>query len=126
MLYVVCGALAVVVAQTLSPAWHPGDLGGSLAIAALMGAYLVLFPNGKVLVLIPVPVALHELPAVVLFTFWCAIQFLGLALLSHADAPNTAAGSALGAYGLALAMGAALCLLLRRRERAQIEWWDPR
>ena len=126
-LYVVCGTTAVLAAQTLHPAWPAASLGGSLAIAAVMGAYLVLFPNGKVLMLIPVPMAVHELPVVVLFTIWCAAQFLALALmLAPAGAPDAAAGAALVAYVLAFAMGTALCLMLRRKERARVEWWDPR
>lgn len=125
-LYLVCGTAAVVLLAIVNPAAHVPKIGGSLAIAAVMGAYFVLFPNGKVLMFIPVPMALHEVPAAVLFTIWCAVQFLGVVvLLAQTGAPDAAVGSALVAYVLAFAMGAALCLALRRKERARVEWWDP-
>ncbi len=61
-----------------------------------------------------------------LFTIWFAAQFLAVwSLLVQTGAPDAAVGSALAAYVLAFAIGAALCLALRRNERAQVEWWDP-
>ena len=125
-LYLVCGTAAVGLLAIVNPAGPVPKIGGSLAIAAVMGAYFVLFPNGKVLMLIPVPMALHEVPAAVLLTIWCAVQFLAVVvLLAQTGAPDAAVGSALAAYLLAFAMGAAFCLALRRKERARVEWWDP-
>jgi len=126
-LYLICGTAAVVLSRMVNPASPVPAIGGSLAIAAVMGAYFVLFPNAKVLILVPIPIALHEVPAAVVFTIWCAAQFLALAvILAQTGAPDATVGSALAAYVLAFAMGAAFCFALRRKERAHVEWWDPR
>ena len=124
-LYLIGGVTAAMLPKVIDPTWQGPTLGGSLAIAAVIGAYFVLFPNAKVLMLVPIPMALHEVPAAVLLTVWCAAQFLALiAVLASADVPDATLGLALAAYALAFAMGAALCLALRRRERARVEWWE--
>ena len=51
-------------------------VGASGAIAGVMGAYLVLYPHSRVLMLFPFPVFLFELPAVVFLAMWFLVQFL--------------------------------------------------
>ena len=51
-------------------------VGASGAIAGVMGAYLVLYPRSRVLMLFPFPVFLFELPAVVFLVMWFLVQFL--------------------------------------------------
>ena len=127
ILYLVAGVAAAGMPEVVDPAWRGPTLGGSLAIAAVMGAYFFLFPNSKVLMLMPIPIALHEVPAAFLFAVWCAAQFFGLvALVAAGDAPDTMIGLALAAYALAFVIGAALCLALRRPERSHVEWWEAR
>ena len=51
-------------------------VGASGAIAGVMGAYLVLYPHSRILMLFPFPVFLFELPAVVFLGIWFVVQFL--------------------------------------------------
>ena len=124
-LYVAGGFTAALLPGVIDSAWRGPILGANLAVAALMGAYFVLFPTAKVLMLVPIPIALHEVPAPILITAWCTVQFLALvSKLANLDAPEATIGLALATYALAFAMGAVLCFALRRRERARMEWWD--
>ena len=53
-------------------------IGASGAIAGVLGAYLLLFPQSRVLALIPIAFFLQvvEIPAIVFLLFWFFIQFL--------------------------------------------------
>ncbi len=93
--YLLCGTLAslahgAVDANSIVPA-----IGASGAIAGIMGAYLVLFPRAKVVVifgfiLIPIP-----LPAFVLIGFWFVSQlFVGFASLG----PETTSGGGIAYF----------------------------
>jgi membrane associated rhomboid family serine protease len=124
-LYGVGGLIGALLPGIMDLEWRGPVLGANLAIAAVMGAYGVLFPNAKVLMLVPMPIALHEVPAAILIVAWCTAQFLALVSnLAAADAPEAAFGVALATYALAFAVGAVLGLALRRRERSRVEWWD--
>ena len=51
-------------------------VGASGAIAGVMGAYLVLYPHSRVLMLFPFPPILFELPAFFFLAMWFVVQFL--------------------------------------------------
>ena len=51
-------------------------VGASGAIAGVMGAYLVLFPHSRIVMLFPFPPIVFELPAVLFLVMWFGIQFL--------------------------------------------------
>jgi membrane associated rhomboid family serine protease len=80
--YLLAG-LAAVYSQTLLQALFTGDstaptIGASGAIAGVLGAYALLFPQARVLTLIFIIffVTLVEIPALVLLAIWFALQFL--------------------------------------------------
>jgi len=74
--YLICGVAAAMAQTFLQPHSLVPMVGASGAIAGVMGAYLVLYPHSRVLMLFPFPVFLFELPAVVFLVIWFVVQFL--------------------------------------------------
>jgi len=125
--YLVCG-FAAALAQT---GLHPNSLipmvGASGAIAGVMGAYLVLYPHSRVLMLFPFPPILFELPAVFFLGFWFFMQFLsGVSTLPIFQAEQISGGVAFWAHVAGFATGLALVIPMRRKERMDVDWWDVR
>jgi membrane associated rhomboid family serine protease len=125
--YLICGVIAAF-AQT---ALHPNSLipmvGASGAIAGVMGAYLVLYPHSRVLMLFPFPPILFELPAVFFLGFWFFMQFLsGVSTLAVFQGGTISGGVAFWAHVAGFACGLALVVPMRRRERMAVDWWDTR
>jgi membrane associated rhomboid family serine protease len=125
--YLVCGFVAALAQTALIPDSNIPMVGASGAIAGVMGAYLVLYPRSRVLMLFPFPPILFELPAVVFLGFWFFMQFLnGLGTLPFLRAVNTSGGVAFWAHVAGFACGLALVIPMRRRERMDVDWWDVR
>jgi membrane associated rhomboid family serine protease len=80
-------------------------LGASGAISGVLGAYLLLFPRARVLVLIPIGffIQLVRWPASVVLLLWFGLQFLST-LLSPAHAGGVAFRAHVGGFiaGMAL------------------------
>jgi membrane associated rhomboid family serine protease len=110
--YLVCG-VAAALADAL---WDPGStipmVGASGAIAGVLGAYLLLYPRARVMVIIPLGVfsRIVWVPAVVVLGLWIALQ-----LLQGALAPTGVGGIAYWAHIGGFVAGAILILPLRRR-----------
>ncbi len=125
--YLVCGFVAAF-AQT---ALHPDSLvpmvGASGAIAGVMGAYLVLYPQSRILMLFPFPFILFELPAVFFLGFWFFMQFLsGIGTLPIFQSEVISGGVAFWAHVAGFASGLVLVKPMLRRERMSVDWWDMR
>ena len=101
-LYLLCGAAAFTVT------WPGAAIG--CAVAAVIGAYFVLYPKSSMLVLIPVPLMAVEIPAAVFLALWCLLQ-----LLTGVFVPPF----------ICFFVGAAMCFVLKRPERVKVEWWSP-
>jgi membrane associated rhomboid family serine protease len=89
-------------------------VGASGAISGVLGAYLVLYPYGRVLTLIPLPfflTRLIELPAIVLLGFWFVLQFFG-----GLSSTVGGGGVAYWAHAGGFVAGAAIALLVRIAE----------
>jgi len=87
-------------------------IGASGAISAVLGAYLLLYPRARVLVVIPlgfIPFT-TRLPAAWVLAFWFVLQ-----LLSSAVASSARGGVAWGAHVGGFIAGMALIPLFRRR-----------
>jgi membrane associated rhomboid family serine protease len=80
--YLACGVLAGAVHVIAEPTSQVPAIGASGAVAGVMGAYLRLFPRGKVLTLVPVFIfpLFVELPAVVFLGLWLLSQAVGASL----------------------------------------------
>ena len=93
-------------------------IGASGAIAGVMGAYFVMYPRSRVLVLVPAVLVVDvvEIPAAILFGIWFLLQVVALAAPSGWGVPFWAQ---LGG----LVAGLSLVMILRRPERRRVEWW---
>ncbi len=86
--YLLCGVAAAAAQVALSPDSTVPMIGASGAISGVLGAYLLLFPRARVLVLFPIWIfwRVFYLPAVLYLVFWFGLQFLsGMAALNSVD-----------------------------------------
>ncbi len=102
-------ALFVLCAATAWMTSTPADAvpGG---VAGVMGAYFLLYPRSMMLVLVPLPRLLMEVPAFVFLGFWLFLEMLTTAVWPQR---------------VSLLAGALLCLVMKRPERVRVEWWSP-
>jgi membrane associated rhomboid family serine protease len=127
LFYVLCGFLAAFAQTALNPDSLIPMVGASGAIAGVMGAYLVLYPHSRVLMLFPFPPILFELPAVFFLGFWFFMQFLsGISTLPIFQSGAISGGVAFWAHVAGFVGGLALVIPMRRKERMGVDWWDVR
>ncbi|HUQ86534.1 MAG TPA: rhomboid family intramembrane serine protease [Vicinamibacterales bacterium] len=123
--YLLCGFAAAIAQTALNPNSLVPMVGASGAIAGVMGAYLVLYPHSRVLMLFPFPVFLFELPAVVFLVIWFLIQFLnGVNQLPIFERNAISGGVAFWAHVMGFVAGLILVVFMKRPERTKVEWWD--
>jgi membrane associated rhomboid family serine protease len=82
--YLLAGLVAGLLSVWLTPTSAVPMVGASGAIAGVLGAYFVLYPQGRVLTLVPIFLLpwLIEIPSVIYLGFWFVSQFFnGLASL---------------------------------------------
>jgi membrane associated rhomboid family serine protease len=123
--YLICGFAAAFAQTALNPDSPVPMVGASGAIAGVMGAYLILFPHSRIVMLFPFPPIVFELPAVLFLVMWFAIQFLnGVGTLPVFGARGLSGGVAFWAHVMGFAAGVVLVRIMRPAERATVEWWD--
>ena len=114
MVFYLFGGLVASTAQVLVDPTSPTPVvGASGAIAAILGAYVVLYPRARVLSLVFLGFfyQLLEIPAVVVLGFWFVLQLIsGLASLGASSASG---GVALFAHIGGFVAGAAVALVIR-------------
>ncbi len=84
--YLIGGLVAAFAQIAVDPSSTVPSIGASGAIAGVLGAYILLFPGGRVLTFIPIFILpwLVEVPAFVFLGFWFVSQlFSGLLSLPH-------------------------------------------
>lgn len=118
LFYLACG-LAAAGSQILP---EPGSripmIGASGAISGVLGAYMLLYPHARVLVLIPLGfMFLHQVRAVWLLGVWFTLQ-----IVSALAAPPGAGGVAWWAHVGGFVAGLVLALPLRRRVHRRGPW----
>lgn len=103
--YLVCGVAAVFAQALPAPEAQVPMVGASGAISGVLGAYLLLFPRARVLVLVPLGIVLQaiRLPAVWVLGLWFVIQLVS-SLMAPAGEGGVAFRAHLGGFlaGLAL------------------------
>ena len=125
LFYLLCGFVAAFAQTALNPDSLVPMVGASGAIAGVMGAYLVLYPHSRVLMLFPFPVFLFELPAVVFLAIWFVVQFLnGINQLPVFEKNAISGGVAFWAHVMGFVAGLILVVFMKRPERTRVEWWD--
>jgi membrane associated rhomboid family serine protease len=124
LFYLACGATAALAETWASPDSLVPMVGASGAIAGVMGAYFVMFPHSRVLVLLFLVfyIQVIEIPAIFFLGFWFFMQVAG-GLGRAAEAASTG-GVAFWAHAGGFIAGAVGVKLLRRPERAEWEWRD--
>lgn len=75
LFYVACGILAALTHALIDPASAMPMVGASGAISGILGAYLLLFPRARVLLLAPV-IGTAYVPAGLVLGFWFVMQVL--------------------------------------------------
>ena len=119
LLFYLAGGVAAVAAQTLiDPTSTEPMIGASGAIAAVLGAYLVLFPGARIqsLVFLGFFYQLIAVPAVLVLGFWFVLQVIdGLGSLGATDevASNVAFFAHIGGF----VAGAVIAIPFRLRDR---------
>ncbi len=121
--YVAVGMAAGAAQAIAAPTSIVPIIGASGAIAAVMGAYFVLFPKSRVVMLIWLVfyVDFVEIPAMLFLGFWLLFQLIGG---FGASASGAGGGVAFIAHLGGFVLGAALSRFLARSERADVSWWD--
>ena len=120
--YLLCGIAAAVGQIVMNPTSMVPTIGASGAIAGVMGAYFVLYPQSRVLTLIPIFwFEVIEVPAIVLLGFWFLLQLVSAGTVA-ATANTTGGGVAFAAHVAGFLVGLGGIFLFRKRER--FERWD--
>ena len=111
--YALCGTAAAYAQVLQDPASTVPMIGASGAISGVLGAYLLLYPKARVLVLIWLGFFIHtvRLPAGFVLGFWFVLQYVNAALAGEAGG-----GVAWWAHIGGFVTGMALILVFRRKQ----------
>lgn len=111
LFYLLCGVAAALAQALPDPQSQLPMIGASGAISGVLGAYLLLYPRARVLVLIPLGFFLQtvRLPAAAVLLLW-----FGLQLLSSLLAPAGGGGVAFRAHVGGFVAGLLLVIVFRR------------
>jgi membrane associated rhomboid family serine protease len=124
LFYLGCGAAAALGQAATNPSSVVPMVGASGAIAGVMGAYFVLFPQSRVLtaVFIVFFMDLIEIPAIFFLGIWFLMQFFsGVGSLG---ADSASGGVAFWAHIVGFAVGALAGVWWRSGESRRRERWD--
>ncbi len=121
--YLIGGIVASLAHIFTNPVSQIPTVGASGAIAAVLGAYLVLYPQSKVLTLIPLGffIRLSMLPAALVLGLWFVLQFFsGVISLGGPDVGGVAFWAHIGGF----VAGVVLAKLFAKPEEPsyQIHW----
>jgi len=128
-LYLGGGAAAALAHAVVEPSSTVPTVGASGAIAAVLGAYLVMYPHSRIhtLVFLGFFITVTELPAAVMLGFWFVLQFLqgALSLAAHPQAGGVAWFAHVGGFvtGLAVAWWVRLRGRLQRPAQRYQIWY---
>ena len=119
--YLLCGIAAALGQVAVDPHSTLPTIGASGAIAGVMGAYFVLYPQSRVLTLIPwIFLQIVELPAIVLLGFWFLMQLFSAGTIAL-TASTRGGGVAFAAHVIGFVAGMGGVFLFRKRE---LDPWD--
>src|SRR5437763_8975755 len=119
--YLMCGIAAALGQVAMDPLSTLPTIGASGAIAGVMGAYFVLYPQSRVLTLIPIffYIEIIELPAIFLLGFWFLLQLFSVGAVT---ATSNSGGVAFAAHVAGFVVGVVGVFVFRKREPAA---WEP-
>ena len=121
--YLVGGVVASLAHYLINPASQLPTVGASGAIAAVLGAYLVLYPRARVATFIPIGffLRLTMIPASIVLGLWFVLQlFNGVMTFGAADMGGTAFWAHIGGF----VAGVLLAFLFKsgRRQENVVTW----
>lgn len=98
--YLLCGIAAALAQALPTPDSTIPMIGASGAISGVLGAYLLLYPHARVLVLIPLGFAAQivHLPAVFVLGLWFLLQLLSSVLVTGSGEGGVAFGAHIGGF----------------------------
>ncbi len=111
--YFLCGIIASSVHVFFNSQSNVPCIGGSGAIAGVLGAYMITFPRARVVTIVPLFIFIQvmELPAIIVLGFWFVIQlFNGAASIT---ASTSGAGVAWWAHIGGFAAGITILYIIR-------------
>jgi membrane associated rhomboid family serine protease len=119
VIFYLLGGVAAALAQTVvGPASPIPMIGASGAVSGVLGAYLLLYPHGRILTLLVIGffVRLVYIPALVVLGFWIVVQFLsGFLTLGLATGGEPGGGVAFWAHIGGFVAGMVLLFIVRPR-----------
>ncbi|HXG53787.1 MAG TPA: rhomboid family intramembrane serine protease [Vicinamibacterales bacterium] len=122
--YMACGAAAAIAQVFVHPLSTIPMIGASGAIAGVMGAYFVLFPQSRILtaVFLLVFIDVVEIPALFFLGIWFLMQlFSGVGSLG---ATTAVGGTAFWAHVGGFVVGVVGGLIVRMRASTRREYWN--
>ena len=121
--YLLCGIVAALGHVAMDPTSILPTIGASGAIAGVMGGYFVLYPQSRVLTLVPLIIYFEiiELPAVVLLGFWFIMQLFSAGAIA-VTANASSGGIAFVAHVAGFVAGLLGVFVFQKRKRSS-EWW---
>jgi membrane associated rhomboid family serine protease len=121
--YLLCGIVAAFGQILIDPTSTLPTIGASGAIAGVMGAYFVLYPQSRVLTLIPLIIfwEVIELPAIILLGFWFLMQLFSAGAIA-VTASTGGGGVAFMAHVAGFITGIVAVFVLRQRQRTEQYW----
>lgn len=117
--YLFCGIGSGITQVIFSWGSHVPSIGASGAISGVLGGYIILFPGGRILTLVPLIIIwwTFRIPAFIFIGLWFVLQFLsGVNSLDPKVAAATA-GVAWWAHVGGFTLGALIALPLRQKGR---------
>jgi membrane associated rhomboid family serine protease len=121
--YLLCGIVAALGQIFIDPTSTLPTIGASGAIAGVMGAYFVLYPQSRVLTLIPLIVfwEIVELPAIFLLGFWFLMQLFSAGAIA-VTANSHAGGVAFMAHVAGFIFGLVAVFIFKKRLQPDTRW----
>jgi membrane associated rhomboid family serine protease len=120
--YLVCGIGSGISQVLFSWGSHIPSIGASGAISGVLGAYIVFFPQSRILTLVPLFIIffLWRIPAIIFIGLWFAMQFLsGVSSLGQANVGGVAWWAHVGGFLL----GMLIAGLANPSKRARTSSW---
>jgi membrane associated rhomboid family serine protease len=124
--YLLCGIAAALAQTVINPDSPVPMVGASGAIAGVMGAYFVLYPHSRIVMLVWfIVIQLVEVPAIIFLGLWFVMQLLsGAFSIASSVQGEPAGGIAFWAHIAGFAAGVIGVFVFRRPERQKVEWWN--
>jgi membrane associated rhomboid family serine protease len=121
--YLLCGVGAAMGHVLLAPASTVPTIGASGAIAGVMGAYFVLYPQSRVLTLVPLIILwdVIEVPALVLLGVWFLLQLLSAGASVVSAHAAVSGGIAFAAHVAGFVLGVIGVYVFKKRQ-PPVEW----